>query len=195
MRWEPLQENRPLPRRRAGDRARLDRARLPPSLKPAFDRGERDAEDLDNLPAIHAAVDGFQHLQPEILRVWFHARKYPRGSSYKQPAVRRCDHGRWLCAGLETGTESGATEKRTRDGRLRENIRGENIQQGGVETQARSGAGLLQGRRHPCSPETRPTQAERIVAENGWSMDNGELRVGDIVVPDPDREDNEEESA
>jgi len=26
-------------------------------------------------------------------------------------------------------------------------------------------------------------------------MDNGELRVGDIVVPDPDREDNEEESA
>ncbi len=48
---------------------------------------EGDAEDLGDLPAIHAVVEGVQHLEPEILRVRFRAEKYLCGSTYKQPAV------------------------------------------------------------------------------------------------------------
>jgi hypothetical protein len=65
---QPLQEQSPFPGRRTGDRTRLEIAFVPSHLQPTLYRGQRDTEDPGDLPAIHAAVYRFQHLEPEILR-------------------------------------------------------------------------------------------------------------------------------
>src|SRR5215212_7738961 len=75
-RTSPTLDELPPPGRRTGDGARPDIACLLPHLQPALYARQGDAEDPDNLPTLHAAVDGVQHLEPEILRIRFPANKY-----------------------------------------------------------------------------------------------------------------------
>jgi hypothetical protein len=92
---QPLGEHVPFHGGRAGNGTRFHPARLSAPLEPTLYGGQGDPEDPRHLLAVHTAVHGVQHLQPEILRVRFHAEKFPRGSTYTQPAVSKVPEDVW----------------------------------------------------------------------------------------------------
>lgn len=82
---QPLLEQRSLSGRRTGPGARLHVPALPAPLEPTLDRRQRYSEDSCHLFAGHPAIDGVQHLEPEILRVRFHAGSFHKDQLPRNP--------------------------------------------------------------------------------------------------------------
>jgi hypothetical protein len=82
-----LGEHLPLHGRRARDRALRHHQSPSSSSASALWRAKRRRRPYLPPCAIHAAVEGVQHLESEILGVRFHVWKYPRGSTFTQRAV------------------------------------------------------------------------------------------------------------
>jgi hypothetical protein len=92
--------------RGAARRLRIDAPGLAPQPEVAPHAGFGDAEGPRDLLAWHPAVDGGEHPEPEVLRVWFHAPSFTHRSTDMHTAVRA--RSRALTAATPPGGASGA---------------------------------------------------------------------------------------
>ena len=69
------------------DRLWLYVSTLAAALEPAVDGRHRDREGLSDFFPGHPSIDGGQHPDPEIFRVWLHARRLTRRSTLMRVAV------------------------------------------------------------------------------------------------------------
>src|SRR5215204_5974805 len=85
---QPLFEHLTLPWGPARDRSWLHISGLSTPLEPAFYGGHRHREGLCNLLPGCTAIDGREHPQSQILRIWFHFQRLTHGSILTGTAVR-----------------------------------------------------------------------------------------------------------